>query len=68
MGAAHLISGFATPLDHFWYRLFVHAAAGLPDGIDNGKVGLQRVQRRDRSLHPSAPSAVTTVERHVDDG
>lgn len=51
---AHLISEAATPLDHLRNRLVVHAAARLADGIDNGEIGLQRVQCRDRSLWASA--------------
>ena len=44
-GAAHLVSDFATPLQHFRNGLFVHALARLPDGVHDGEVGLERVQR-----------------------
>jgi hypothetical protein len=54
MGAAHLIPSLATPFYHFRYRLVVHAPARLAYRIDNGEVGLQRVQRRDRRLRLSA--------------
>lgn len=58
-GTAHLIANLATPLEHLWYRLLIHAPARLANGIDNGKVGLQRIQGRDGSLRPSAPCRLT---------
>lgn len=42
---AYLISGLATPLDHLRYGLLIHAPARLSNGIDDGEVGLKRVQR-----------------------
>ena len=43
-GNAHLISYPSTPFDHLWDCILVHALARFADGIDNGEVGLQRVQ------------------------
>lgn len=50
VGAAHLVAQLATPLEHLWNGLLIHAAPRLADGIDNGEVGLQRVQGRYRRL------------------
>ena len=41
----YLITRLAAPLDHFRDGLKVHASAGLSNGIDDGEVGLQRVER-----------------------
>ena len=51
--AAHLIPNFMAPFNHLRNGLLVHATARLPYRIDNGEIGLQRVQRRDRSLRTS---------------
>jgi hypothetical protein len=42
-----------TPLNHLRYRLLVHAPTRLSYRVDNGEVGLQRVERRDRRLQLS---------------
>jgi hypothetical protein len=56
--AAHLISRFATPLEHLGYGLLIHAPARLAYRVDNGEIRLQRVQRRNRGLSPSAGACV----------
>jgi hypothetical protein len=50
MGAAHLVSSFATPFHHLRYSLLIHTPTRLADRIYNGEIGLKRVQRRDSSL------------------
>jgi len=50
--AAHLVPYSAAPIDHFWNGLLVHAAPGLADGIDDGGVGLERVECLDGILVP----------------
>lgn len=45
MGAAHLVSDFATPLYHFRNGLLVHPLSRLSDGVHDGEIGLQRVER-----------------------
>lgn len=47
---AYLISDLVTPLYHLWYRLLVHLLARFADRVDNGKVALQRVERRNGVL------------------
>jgi hypothetical protein len=39
-----------APLNHLWYRQFVHTTARFAYRIYNAKIGLQRIQRRDRRL------------------
>ena len=58
LGAAHLIANLATPLNHLWYRLLVHAPARLAYRIDNREVGLQRVQCRNGSLQGSVRARI----------
>lgn len=48
--AANLISNFLTPLDHLRNCLLVHPLPRLPDRVDDGKIRLQRIERRDRIL------------------
>ena len=47
---SHLIPYPAAPFYHLRYCILVQAPAGLPDGIDDGEVALQSVQRRNGIL------------------
>jgi len=53
--AAHLVPYSAAPVNHLWDGLLVHSTAGLADGVDDGGVGLQRVECLDGILGPLVP-------------
>ena len=43
---AHLVAELLDPFDHLRDGILVHAPSRLADGVDDGKVALQRVQCR----------------------
>lgn len=46
----YLVSNLSAPLDHLRYRLLIHLAPRLTDGIDDSEVRLKRVERLHRIL------------------
>ena len=50
--AAHLVPYSVAPSNHFRNCLLVPAAPGLADGIEDGGIGLERVECLDSILGP----------------
>lgn len=50
LGVANLVPNASKPSNHLRDRLLVHIASRLPELLKNCKVGLQRVESRDRIL------------------
>lgn len=60
---AHLVTNAAHPINHVGERMFVGAGALLTNGLDNGKVALQAIERRHGSVVVASGSVSSSLRQ-----